>query len=107
MADADTALTAGQYVILAQAGLDCEKIIFHSKDRDHDFLLGTLIKAYPMLDTQKGVFELPRAEKGGQSPLLVLVPPLASGYLISYPRKVVNTNTNFCKTWPPSRVIYP
>ena len=76
---------------LALAGLGKKKIVFPDKRGDFMKLRATLEKEYPKLTSQRGAFELLRADRGGASRPLVPIPMEQNGgYSIPYIKDVVS-----------------
>lgn len=77
---------------LAVAGLGKKKIVFPDKKGDFQKLRATLEKEYPKLTSQRGAFELLRADRGGPSRPLVPIPMEQNGgYSIPYLKDLVSS----------------
>ena len=77
---------------LTLAGLGKKKIVFPDKRGDFLKLRATLEKEYPKLTSQRGAFELLRADRGGPSRPLVPIPmEQHGGYSIPYVKDVVSS----------------
>ena len=77
---------------MALAGLGKKKIVFPDKRGDFKKLRATLEKEYPKLTSQRGAFELLRADKGGLSrPLVQIAMEQKGGYSIPYLKDVVSS----------------
>ncbi len=78
---------------LKEAGLGKKRIVFPNKNADFSKLKTVLETEYPQLKSQDGAFELMRAEGGGYSRPLCLIPIPSNGYSIPYLKDMVGSNT--------------
>ena len=85
--------TLTQLCSLREAGLGRRKVVFKDKNANHKKLCEVLEEHFPKLKTQHGAFELLRAEKGGTSQKLFVVPLSTKGYTVQRLKEVVSTNT--------------
>eukprot|EP00112_Aurelia_sp_Birch-Aquarium-sp1_P024922 Seg806.15 transcript_id=Seg806.15/GoldUCD/mRNA.D3Y31 product="hypothetical protein" protein_id=Seg806.15/GoldUCD/D3Y31 len=85
--------TLNQLCSLREAGLGRRKVVFQDKNANHQKLCEVLEEYFPKLKTQHGAFELLRAEKGGMSQKLFVVPLSAKGYTVQQLKEVVSSNT--------------
>jgi hypothetical protein len=74
------------------AGLGKKRITFSNKQGDFNHLKSTLEKEYPKLSTQKGAFELLRADRGGATRPLIPIPMNPSGYGIPYLKNAISAH---------------
>eukprot|EP00794_Sanderia_malayensis_P001159 gene1159-527_t len=79
--------------LLKEAGLGRKKITFQDKNADHQKVCQTLEEHFPKLKSQQGAFEMLRAEKGGVSQRLSVLPLSAKGFTIPYLKEIVSNNT--------------
>eukprot|EP00794_Sanderia_malayensis_P014795 gene14795-16329_t len=79
--------------LLKEAGLERKKITFQDKNADHQKVCQTLEEHFPKLKSQHGAFEMLRAEKGGVSQKLSVLPLSAKGFTIPYLKEIVSNNT--------------
>lgn len=77
---------------LLHAGLGKRRITFSNKQGDFNHLKTTLEKEYPKLSSQKGAFELLRADRGGATRPLVPIPMNPNGYGIPYLKNAVSAH---------------
>ena len=75
---------------LTSAGLGKKRIVF-DKNGSFDHVKETLEKNFPKLASQRGAFELLRADRGGANRPLVAIPVRQSGYSVPYLRDIVST----------------
>ncbi|CAB4028644.1 E3 ubiquitin- ligase pub2, partial [Paramuricea clavata] len=75
---------------LQSAGLGRKEIVFKDKQGGFDHLRETLEKEFPKLETQKGAFELLRADRGGYSRPLLSIPMSNLGYTIKHLKEAVS-----------------
>ena len=78
---------------LKEAGLGKKRIVFPDKQAEFSKLRSVLETEYPKLKTQDGAFELMRAEGGGYSRPLCLVPIPSNGYSVPYLKEMVGATT--------------
>ena len=90
---AESTPTTVELVELANAGLGTEKIMFPSKNGNHDMLYQGLVETYPKLKSQNGAFELLKPESSGIKRPLISLRPQRDGYPISYLKKIVGINS--------------
>ena len=74
---------------LSLTGLGKKRVVFSDKRGDFNQLKATLEKEYPKLQSQKGAFDLLRADRGGASRTLVLIHLPQTGYNIHYLKETV------------------
>lgn len=67
---------------LHNAGLGRKKIVFKDKHGGFNHLRETLEKEFPKLKSQKGAFELLKADRGGNARPLLSIPICSTGYTI-------------------------
>ena len=91
--EAESTPTTVELVELANTGFGTEKIMFSSKNGNHDMLYQVLLETYPKLKSQNGAFELLKPESGGIKRPLILLPPQREGYPISYLKKIFGPNS--------------
>ena len=91
--DAQTTPSAGEQIQLTQAGLGLEKIVIPSRSGGHELIVKHLEENFSKLISQNGAFELLRAEGGGSSRPLILIPIPANGYQVTYLKKIMGTNS--------------
>ena len=77
---------------LLYAGLGKKRITFSNKQGDFNHLKTTLEKEYPKLSSQKGAFELLRADRGGATRPLIPIPMTPSGYGIPYLKNAISAH---------------
>ena len=77
-------------------GLGKVKVVFKDKNDDFSHLKNTLEEYFPTLKSQNGVFELLRADRGGNTRPLLSIHMPNTGYTIKYLKEAV----------PGSAVIY-
>lgn len=78
---------------LKEAGLGKKRIVFPNKNAEFSKLKAVLETEYPQLQSQGGAFELMRAEGGGYSRPLCVIPIPSSGYSVPYLKDMVGSNT--------------
>lgn len=78
---------------LKEAGLGKKRIVFPNKNAEFLKLKAVLETEYPQLKLQDGAFELMRAEGGGYSRPLCLIPIPSCGYSVPYLKDMVGANT--------------
>lgn len=95
LADTKQAVTSGlnQLSPLNEAGLGKKKIVFPDKGSKFSKLKSVLKTEYPKLSSQDGAFELARAEGGGYSRPLCVIPIPPEGYSIPYLKEMVAPTT--------------
>ena len=89
----DKTPTLNQLMGLRDCGLGKRKVVFQDKNSDHEKVREVLETTYPKLKTQNGAFELLRAQRGGVSQLLQVIPLSGKGYSIDHLKENVNSNT--------------
>ena len=67
---------------LQNAGLGKKKIVFKDKNGGFNHLRETLETEFPKLKTQRGAFELLKADRGGNNRPLLSIPLTSTGYTI-------------------------
>ena len=78
---------------LKDAGLGRRRIVFPDKKASFDKVKSVLETEYPKLKSQGGAFEFMRAEGGGSSRPLCLIPIPSAGYTIPYLKEMVGPST--------------
>ena len=78
---------------LKEAGLGKKRIVFPNKSAEFSKLKEVLETEYPQLKSQDGAFELMRAEGGGYSRPLCVIPIPSTGYSVPYLKDMVGSNT--------------
>ena len=78
---------------LREAGLGRKHIVFPDKTAKFVTFKSVLETEYPKLKMQDGAFELMRAEGGGYSRPLCLIPMPSDGYSVPYLKEMVGTST--------------
>lgn len=89
----DKTPTARMLQSLQAAGLGRRKIVFKDKHGDFSHLRSTLENAFPKLESQKGAFELLRADRGGNARPLLGIPMSNTGYTIKDLKEAVSGNS--------------
>ena len=89
----DKTPTLTELMELRDCGLGKHKVVFQGKNSDHGKVREVLETTYPKLKTQNGAFELLRAQRGGVSQLLQVIPLSGKGYSIGHLKEDVNSNT--------------
>lgn len=82
-----------QFTKLKDAGLGKKRITFPDKKASFMKFKSILEEEYPKLKDQDGAFEIMRAQGGGNSRPLHLIPMPSEGYNIPYLREMVGTTT--------------
>lgn len=75
---------------LQNAGLRKRKIVFKDKNGGFNHLRETLEADFPKLKTQRGAFELLRADRGGKNRPLLSIPLTSTGYTIKDLKETVS-----------------
>lgn len=78
---------------IKEAGLGKKRIVFPDKNAGFAKLKSVLETEYPKLKSQDGAFELMRAEGGGYSRSLCLIPIPSDGYSVPYLKEMVGAST--------------
>lgn len=78
---------------LKDAGLGRKRIVFPNKNASFLKLKSILETEYPKLKSQDGAFELMRAEGGGNSRPICLIPMPSAGYNIPFLKEMVGSST--------------
>ena len=78
---------------IKEAGLGKKRIVFPDKNAGFAKLKSVLETEYPKLKSQDGAFELMRAQGGGYSRPLCLIPIPSDGYSVPYLKEMVGTST--------------
>ena len=78
---------------LKKAGLGKRHIVFPDKNANFSKLKSVLETEYPKLKSQDGAFEFMRAQGGGYSRPLCLIPIPSEGYTVPYLKDMVGAST--------------
>ena len=77
---------------LQAAGLSRKKVVFKDKHGNFSHLRSTLENKFPKLESQRGAFELLRADRGGNACPLLSIPISNTGYTIKDLKEAVSGN---------------